>query len=173
VARERPAELDVGGLKAAGGQADKTAVDEPREVIVEPALDRISVAQATEVAELRAALRRFLHRSERIARESGLTPQRHLLLLLIKGARDGSETSTATELAERLQLAQSTVTELVGRAVAAGLIERRRSAADHRVVELRLAPEGERRLALSLRSHGEERAWLIDSLSEYGILADA
>jgi DNA-binding MarR family transcriptional regulator len=137
----------------------------------EPA-DRVSVAEATEVAELRAALRRFLHRSERIARASGLTPQRHLLLLSIKGAPDGSETSTVTELSERLQLAQSTVTELVDRAVAAGLIERRRSTGDQRVVELRLAPEGERRLARSFRAHGEERARLIQTLSEYGILAD-
>jgi DNA-binding MarR family transcriptional regulator len=148
-------------------------VEEPREVIdkAEPE-DRISVAEATEVAELRVALRRFLHRSDRIARASGLTPQRHLLLLLIKGAPDGTEKSTVTELTERLKLAQSTVTELVDRAVAAGLIERSRSDVDQRVIELRLAPEGERRLAQSFRSHDEERARLIETLSDYGILAD-
>jgi DNA-binding MarR family transcriptional regulator len=145
-------------------------VEEPREVIdkAEPS-DRISVAEATEVAELRVALRRFLHRSDRIARASGLTPQRHLLLLLIKGAPDGSEKSTVTELTERLKLAQSTVTELVDRAVAAGLIERTRSDVDQRVIELRLAPEGERRLAQSFRSHDEERARLIETLSGYGL----
>jgi DNA-binding MarR family transcriptional regulator len=130
----------------------------------------ISVEEAVQVAELRAALRRFLHRSERIARASGLTPQRHLLLLLIKGARNRSEISTVTELTERLQLAQSTVTELVDRAVAAGLVERRRSATDSRVVELRLAAEGERRLAQSFRDHGEERERLIDTLLDCGIL---
>jgi DNA-binding MarR family transcriptional regulator len=148
-------------------------VEEARDVTdeAEPA-DHISAAEATEVAELRVALRRFSHRSERIARASGLTPQRHLLLLLIKGAPDGSEKATVTELTERLQLAQSTVTELVDRAVTAGLIERRRSDVDQRVIELRLAPEGERRLARSFRSHAEERARLIDSLSDYGILSD-
>jgi DNA-binding MarR family transcriptional regulator len=130
----------------------------------------ISVDDAVQVAELRAALRRFLHRSERIARASGLTPQRHLLLLLIKGARNRSETSTVTELTERLQLAQSTVTELVDRAVGAGLVERRRSTTDTRVVELRLAPEGERRLAQSFRYHGEERVRLLDTLLDCGIL---
>jgi DNA-binding MarR family transcriptional regulator len=168
-----PGSGEVETFKLGTAQADETAVEEPRDVTdeAEPA-DRISVAEATEVAELRSALRRFLHRSERIARESGLTPQRHLLLLLIKGARDGSETSTVTELTERLQLAQSTVTELVDRAVAAGLIERRRSPDDQRVFELRLAPEGERRLAQSFRSHDEERARLIDTLSDYGFLAD-
>jgi DNA-binding MarR family transcriptional regulator len=130
----------------------------------------ISAEEAARVAELRAALRQFMRRSERIARASGLTPQRHLLLLLIKGARDGSETSTVTELTRRLQLAQSTVTELVDRAVAAGLVERNRSETDQRVVELRLAPEGERRLARSFRAHGEERAHLFDALLAGGFL---
>src|SRR2546423_12484529 len=79
------------------------------------------------VAEFRSALRHFLRRSEKIARQSGLTPQRYTLLMMIKGATDGSEQSTVTELADRLQLAQSTVTELVRRAQSAGLIEREQS----------------------------------------------
>src|ERR687884_671665 len=88
--------------------------------------ERLSAEAAMRAADFRAALRQFLRRSERIARSSGLTPQRHLLLLMIKGAADGSEQSTVTELAERLQLAQSTVTELVRRAEEAGLVERER-----------------------------------------------
>ena len=87
-------------------------------------MPRVPTEDAVAVAEFRASLRTFLRRSERIARRSGLTPQRHLLLLMIKGAPDGSEQSTVTELSERLQLAQSTVTELVGRAERAGLVER-------------------------------------------------
>jgi DNA-binding MarR family transcriptional regulator len=87
-----------------------------------------------------------MRKTEQTARRSGLTPQRHLLLLMIKGAPDGSERSTVTELAERLQLAQSTVTELVRRAEDAGLIEREQSSSDGRVVYLRLTKEGERRL---------------------------
>ena len=119
--------------------------------------DSPSVDDVVSVAEFRAALRRFLRRSERIARRSGLTPQRHLLLLMIKGARDGSEQSTVTELSDRLQLAQSTVTELVSRAEEAGLIEREQSAADGRVAHLRLTAEGERRLAQSFTNHATER----------------
>src|SRR5215218_6839947 len=93
------------------------------------------------VAEFRSALRRFLRRSETVARNAGLTPQRYLLLLMVKGAPDGSETSTVTELSERLQLAQSTVTELVGRAEEAGLVRREPSADDGRVAHLRLTAE--------------------------------
>src|SRR5437588_402217 len=72
-----------------------------------------TVQDVIAVAEFRSALRHFLRRSEKIARHSGLTPQRYTLLMMIKGAPDGSEQSTVTELAERLQLAQSTITELV------------------------------------------------------------
>src|SRR6266545_6274324 len=89
-----------------------------------------------EAASLRAALRRFMRSSERIAREEGLTPSRHLLLLMIKTANGGR--STVTELAERMQLTQSTVTELVTRAEAAGLVEREQSTEDARVFWLGL-----------------------------------
>ena len=116
------------------------------------------------VAEFRAALRRFLRRTERIARDAGLTPQRYLLLLMIKGAADGSERSTVTTLAERLQLAQSTVTELVGRAADAGLVTREPSRADGRVAHLRLSERGEELLAAAFTGLEAERRSLLSSL---------
>jgi DNA-binding MarR family transcriptional regulator len=119
--------------------------------------ERLSAEAAMRGAEFRSALRRFLRRSERAARSSGLTPQRYLLLLMIKGAPDGSEKSTVTELADRLQLAQSTVTELVRRAEEVGLVARETSAVDGRVAHLRLTEEGERRLARSFASISAER----------------
>ncbi|TMK95562.1 MAG: MarR family transcriptional regulator [Actinobacteria bacterium] len=119
--------------------------------------ERLTAEAAMRGADFRAALRRFLRRSERIARSSGLTPQRYLLLLMIKGAPGGSEQSTVTELAERLQLAQSTVTELVRRAEEVGLVGRETSAVDGRVAHLRLTEEGERRLARSFTSLAGER----------------
>src|SRR5919205_1028312 len=119
--------------------------------------EQLTAEAAIRGAEFRAALRRFLRRSERVARASGLTPQRYLLLLMIKGAPDGSEQSTVTELAERLQLAQSTVTELVSRAEEVGLVEREQSPADGRVAHLRLTAEGERRLTKAFTSNEQER----------------
>jgi DNA-binding MarR family transcriptional regulator len=117
----------------------------------------LSAAEAVPVAEFRAALRGFMRTSERNARAAGLTPQRYLLLLMIKGAPDGSEQSTVTDLAERLQLAQSTVTELVSRAEEIGLVERERSSDDGRIAYLRLTDEGERRLAEVFTSNDRER----------------
>jgi DNA-binding MarR family transcriptional regulator len=112
------------------------------------------------VAAFRAAVRSFLHESEHVARTNGLTPQRHLLLLMIKGAPDGSEQTTISELTERLQLAQSSVTELVSRAECAGLVEREQSEIDARVAHVRLTAEGERRLALVFQRLDVERTRL-------------
>jgi len=123
------------------------------------------VEDVVAVAEFRTALRRFLRRSERVARQSGLTPQRYLLLLMIKGAADGREQSTVTQLADRLQLAQSTVTELVRRAEETGLVTREQSQDDARVAHLRLTPEGNRRLMQSFTELSTERAQLRDAFA--------
>jgi DNA-binding MarR family transcriptional regulator len=124
-----------------------------------------TVADVIAVAEFRAALRRFLRRTERIARHCGLTPQRYLLLLMIKGSAAGNEQSTVTELAERLQLAQSTVTELVSRAEEAGLVERTQSQSDARVAHLRLTEEGNRRLMASFSELASERNFVREAFA--------
>jgi DNA-binding MarR family transcriptional regulator len=124
-----------------------------------------TVTDVMAVADFRAAIRNFLRQSERIARQCGLTPQRHLLLLMIKGSPSGDEQSTVTELSERLQLAQSTVTELVRRAEEAGLIEREQSRHDARVAHLRLTTEGERRLMRSFTELAKERIQLAAAFS--------
>lgn len=128
-----------------------------------PHLDTRAVIQ---VASFRAALRSFLGESDRVARASGLTPQRHLLLLMIKGAPDGSERTTVTELVGRLRVAQNTVTELVQRAEKLGLIEREPSEADRRVAYLRLTAEGERRLAKSFMKNDAARANLRRAINQ-------
>ena len=120
----------------------------------------VSLSDYQAVADLRAVLRKFLRVSEQAARRHGLTQQRYLLLLMIKGAPDGSQRSTVTALSERLQLAQSTVTELVARAETAGLVARDPSTDDGRVVYFSLTPEGERRLEALVRDLRTERRTL-------------
>jgi DNA-binding MarR family transcriptional regulator len=124
---------------------------------MQPTLD-----QFREAAALRGALRKFMRSSERVAREEGLTPSRYLLLLMIKTAANGR--STVTELAERMQLTQSTVTELVTRAEGACLVERRQSDEDARVFWLGLTDDGETRLARAVARIGSERHRLLDLL---------
>ena len=127
---------------------------------------RVDSSSAIHVAAFRAALRSFLRESELVARASGLTPQRYLLLLMIKGAPDGSERATVTELVERLGLAQSTVTELVNRAEETGLVERSRADHDGRVAYLCLTAEGERRLAAAFTQLDVERERLRVAFAE-------
>lgn len=123
-----------------------------------------STEDVLRVAEFRTALRRFERQTDRIARGSGLTPRRYLVLLLIKGAADGSERSTVTELAERMSLAQSTVTELVARAEDAGLVQREGWPDDGRVAKLSVTEEGERRLTEAFRSLAAERRALREAI---------
>jgi DNA-binding MarR family transcriptional regulator len=122
-----------------------------------------SVEEFQEAASLRATLRKFMRSSERIAREEGLTPSRYLLLLMVKTGSGGR--STVTELASRLQLTQSTVTELVTRAETAGLLDREQSADDARVYWLHLTHEGEQRLARTVGRIGRERQRLLELLA--------
>ena len=117
-----------------------------------------TVEDAIQVASFRVALRRFFRISETAARESGLTPRQYLLLLLVKGAPDGTEQATVGDLCKRLHLAQSTVTELVSRAAEAGLVSVTQSEPDGRVSEIRLSREAERRLAECFSRLEDERA---------------
>jgi DNA-binding MarR family transcriptional regulator len=133
---------------------------------VKPQRERISTAAAIQVAAFRSALRSFLRQAERAARSNGLTPQRHLLLLMVKGAPDGSEQATVSDLADRLQLAQSTVTELVARAEESGLVQRVASPDDRRTAFVRLTPEGETRLAHTFTRLGVERERLRRAIAE-------
>lgn len=125
-----------------------------------------TASEAAGVAEFRVALRRFQRQTDIVARECGITPSWYMLLLQIKGAPDLTEQTTVTALAKRLQLAQSSVTELVARAEKAGLIERTASREDARVVFLRLSPDGEQTFARAFRNLASERDALRAAVAE-------
>jgi DNA-binding MarR family transcriptional regulator len=91
---------------------------------------------------------------------------------MIKGAEDGSQRSRVTELAKRLHLTQSTVTELVRRAEDAGLLVREGATEDGRVSWLSLSKEGEKRVEAVARRSGPERRRLLElikRLEEVGV----
>jgi DNA-binding MarR family transcriptional regulator len=105
-----------------------------------------------ELLGFRTALRRFLRWSEEQARAVGLTPAQHQLLLAIKG-HPGDAAPTVGELSDYLVSKHHSVVELIDRAVEAGLVERRRDAADQRIVHLLLTPLGEERIEELSRLH--------------------
>jgi DNA-binding MarR family transcriptional regulator len=110
------------------------------------------------LAELRHQIRRFLHFSEQAAREQGVEPRQHQLMLALKGLPAGVRPGIG-KLAERLQLQHHSTVELVNRLSARGLVRRSRDAKDRREVLLSLTPKGERKLReLSLQHKSELRA---------------
>jgi len=122
----------------------------------------ISDTEYAQLLEFRDGIRRFLHWSEDQARAVGLTAAQHQLLLAIRGhrAETGEDAPplppTVGDVAAHLLLRHHSAVELVGRALAAGLIDKIADDTDHRVVRLQLSDDGERRLAALSRQHVEE-----------------
>ena len=103
----------------------------------------------------RVILRRFLHWSQTEARAAGLTPAQHQLLVAIKGHRGGQD-PTIGDLAGYLLLRHHSAVELVDRAAAAGLVERRSDAEDGRLTRVGLTAHGEARLGKLTPAHLDE-----------------
>lgn len=116
---------------------------------------KIGPDQYRELLTFRSSLRRFLHWSEEQAREAGLTPAQHQLLLAIKG-HPGEGDPAVGDLSRHLVLKHHSVVELIGRAADAGLVRRERDRTDQRVVRVFLTELGETRIEELSRLHLEE-----------------
>jgi DNA-binding MarR family transcriptional regulator len=117
------------------------------------------------LAELRYRIRKFLAFSERVAREAGLEPQHHQLMLAIKGLPEGV-LPTMGALAERLQIQHHSCVELAARAETNGLIERTASKEDKRMRILVITRRGERLLQKLAEEHIVELSREAPALSE-------
>ena len=93
-------------------------------------------------AEFRYHLRCFLRSSEKSSLSAGLEPNQYQLLLAIKGLPVGRSPNIKA-LAERLQIKQQSLVELVDRSVKKEIIERFQAGADRRIVLVRLTDLGE------------------------------
>ena len=116
------------------------------------------------LARFRYALRVFLRFSERAAREAGVTPAQHQLLLAARGFDDGAP-STA-DLAEMLQQTHHAVVELIDRAEAAGLVIRTVDPDDARRRLISLTPRGQEILDALTSAHRTELRRLRTDLQE-------
>lgn len=105
--------------------------------------------------EFRSALRRFERWSEDQARQVGLTPAQHQLLLAIKGHSD-ERGPTIGEIAQHLAIRHHSAVGLVDRAEQAGLVLRARDTTDSRAVRLALTTLGERRIEQLSELHLDE-----------------
>jgi DNA-binding MarR family transcriptional regulator len=108
-----------------------------------------------DLAWFRYQIRKFLRFSEKAARQCGVTPQHHQLMLGVAGYT-GSGKATVSDLAEFLQERHNSVVGLVDRAVQRGLVRREHDEADRRRVVVSLTPFGEEILAKLSKLHQEE-----------------
>jgi DNA-binding MarR family transcriptional regulator len=110
-----------------------------------------------DLARFRYRLRVFLRFSERAARQCGITPLQHQLLLGVAGFT-GAGWATLSDLSEYLQHRHNAVVALVQRAERTGLVSKRRDPDDRRVMRVRLTPRGRRILARLSHRHRDELA---------------
>jgi DNA-binding MarR family transcriptional regulator len=106
---------------------------------------RFSDRDYRDQADFRRALRRFLHFSEEQARAVGITPQQHLLLLIVRGHPSYPGVSIG-EVAEALQIRHHSASVLVDRSVQRGLLLREEDSQDRRRALVSLTDEGQRLL---------------------------
>lgn len=101
------------------------------------------MSDAQEVRALVKAIRRVARAAEmqsrRIERAAGLTlPQ----LVVLSCARDLGEGATTRAIAAESDMSDATAVAILDKLEAKGLLERRRSAVDRRIVHSRLTPRG-------------------------------
>jgi DNA-binding MarR family transcriptional regulator len=127
-------------------------------------VDELTQRDYTNLLRFRTALRRFESWSQDQARRVGLTPERHQLLLAIKGHPD-SRGPTIRETAEYLNTRHHSVVGLVDRTERTGLLCRVADTEDARLVRLNLTELGEQRIAQLTQLHLAELARLAPVLA--------
>ena len=131
------------------------------------------------------ALRRILRATEIYARDlaqtAGLTPAQLRVLQIVQGV----ESATPKALARQMGISQATVTALVDKLVAHGLVERLRSETDRRQVNVAVTPAGrgtladapdalQQRYARAFEGLADwEQAQLVSSLERVAAMLDA
>jgi len=116
---------------------------------------RLHKSQYVALSEFRYQLRRFIHWSEQLTQEAGVTNLQYLLMLHIKGHKQRNW-ATITELAERLQAKHHGTVALVTRSEKLGLVVRRMGRSDRREVEIHLTAKGEKLVEHLAYHHREE-----------------
>jgi DNA-binding MarR family transcriptional regulator len=133
----------------------------------------LSQSDYSNLLAFRAALRRFDRWSETQARQAGLTPAQHQLLLAVKGHAD-RRGPTIREVADYLGVQHHSVVGLADRAVDAGLVVRVKDVDDARLVRLALTPLGEERISALSELHVAELIRLtplLEHLAEHEVIS--
>lgn len=103
--------------------------------------DRVDSTDFKALADFRYQLRKFLAISADAAKDAGIDPTQHQLLLVIKG--NEPEAMKVGDIADWLMIRHNSAVELVTRCERNGWVERARDEEDRRTVHVQLTPKGE------------------------------
>lgn len=118
-------------------------------------MPRVSASDYRSLGAFRYEIRKFLAFSEQAARDAGVQPQQHQLLLAVRGLPEGKRPTIGT-IAERLCVKHHTAVALTDALEKQALLKRERSTEDRRVVLLALTPKGEAVLQRLSALHREQ-----------------
>ena len=113
---------------------------------------KVTLSDTRALAAFRYELRSFLAFSEQAARDAGIEPQQHQLLLAV-GGLPPRQRPNIRSLATRLCVQHHTVVALVDKLCERGLVRRERSTEDKREVLVRLTEPGAELLQQLSRLH--------------------
>ena len=127
--------------------------------------EQLSQSDYAVLSRFRFALRQFTAFSTRAAQAAGLPAQQHQALLTIKGHAGPAPMSVGV-LAEELQIARHTATELVNRLADGGLVARVTYKDDRRRQTLAMTDKAEALLGSLTMAHLREMRQLAPTLIE-------
>ncbi|MCQ6281960.1 MarR family winged helix-turn-helix transcriptional regulator [Bacillus sp. EB600] len=107
------------------------------------------------LSEYRYQLRKFINFSESAAKDLGITPQQHQLLLTIIGFPE-KDSATPREISERLMITHHACVELIDRSEKQGLVYRKPNPEDGRSVLVELSNLGMEKMEKLSKIHIEE-----------------
>lgn len=113
-----------------------------QQLMIKGKMSKLTKQDFQNLSDFRFRLRAFQRQSDEICKSHGVTPLQYLLLLHLKGFKD-REWATISELSERLQSKHHATVMLIDRCCELGLVERRESTQDRRVIEIHLLSKGE------------------------------
>lgn len=118
-------------------------------------MNDLAPEQYRDLAEFRRQIRSFLYFSEATAKEHGIEPQQHQMLLAVQGLPEGVK-PTIRELASRLFIQHHSAVELLNRLEQNGAVTRKPGEEDRREVWIRLTAAGRATLRKLAVAHREE-----------------
>jgi DNA-binding MarR family transcriptional regulator len=121
------------------------------------AQNELQGAEYRALADFRYQIRKFLHFSEEAAREEGLEPQQHQMMLAIRGL-ESHEAPTVGALAAYMLIRHHSAVGLIDRLEKRGLALRERREDDRRQATVQLTPQGAAVLERLADAHRSELA---------------